>query len=310
VSEDVELPVARGNEIGGLLLSQPEEADEPTSASRRLTAATEDSLQLFLNEMARYPLLTPREEVELAQRIERGDRGAKERMINSNLRLVVSIAKRYRGHDLPLLDLVQEGILGLIRAVEKFDWRRGYKFSTYATWWIRQAVQRGVANKSRTIRVPVHVTDRARRIARAEDLLTARLGRPPEDAEIAAELGLDEAQIRWVRDAPRAVASLDRRGGDDEEGSDLYDVLPAREVPPFEEVDLPLDRDALRRAVKHLPERERDVIWLRYGFDADPLSAVQVGDLLGVTRQRVKQLETRALKRLSREREVQELHAA
>jgi RNA polymerase primary sigma factor len=283
------------------------DADDFADALPDRSAPAPDSLQLFLNEMARYPLLTAREEVELAKRVERGDREAKELMINSNLRLVVSIAKRYRGPDLPLIDLIQEGILGLIRAVEKFDWRRGFKFSTYATWWIRQAVQRGVANKSRTIRLPVHIADQGRRIVQAEDRLLTKLGRPPEDAEIAAELGLREAQVRWVREAPRAVVSLDRRIGE-EEGPDLYELLAAPEPAPYEEVGLPLDAGALRRAVEQLPERERDVIRLRFGLDGDPMSAVQVGALLGVTRQRVKQLEARALKRLSLEREIQEMH--
>jgi RNA polymerase primary sigma factor len=190
-----------------------------------LAAATADSLQLFLNEMARYPLLTAREEVELAKRIERGDKAAKERMINSNLRLVVSIAKRYQGHGVPLLDLIQEGIIGLIRAVEKFDWRRGFKFSTYATWWIRQAVQRAVANKARTIRIPVHVLDDERRIARAQDRLAAALGRPPEDSEIARELDLPLEHVRRVREAPRSVTSLDRRVGEDE-GVPLHELVP------------------------------------------------------------------------------------
>ncbi len=179
--------------------------------------ATTDALQLFLNQISRYPLLTAAQEVELAKRIERGDSAAKDMMINSNLRLVVSIAKRYQGHELPLLDLIQEGIFGLIRAVEKFDWRRGYKFSTYATWWIRQAVQRGVANKGRTIRIPVHVTDRERRIARAEQQLQATLGRVPDDEELARAASLTVAQLREVRDAPQGghePRPADRRGRD------------------------------------------------------------------------------------------------
>jgi len=272
-----------------------------------LAAATADSLQLFLNEMARYPLLTAREEIELAKKIERGDRRAKDRMINSNLRLVVSIAKRYRGHDVPLLDLIQEGILGLIRAVEKFDWRRGYKFSTYATWWIRQAVQRAVANKARTIRIPVHVLEDERRIARAQDRLAAALGRPPDDSEIARELDLSVAQVRRVREAPRAVTSLDRQIGEDE-GVTLHEFLPAPEQEPFEEIRVPLDFGALRTAVARLPDRERDVIRLRYGLDGEPMSLAEVGARLGVTRERVRQIEEKALEQLSLERELQELH--
>src|SRR3954447_13006635 len=170
-----------------------------------LAVTTTDALQLFLNEAGRYPLLTAAEEVELAKRIERGDKAAKDRMINSNLRLVVSIAKKYHGHGLSLLDLIQEGIIGLIRAVEKFDWRRGYKFSTYATWWIRQAVQRGVANKARTIRIPVHIVEREQKIARAERDLTPKLGRPPNDEEISKAAKLPVKHVREVRRAARDV---------------------------------------------------------------------------------------------------------
>ena len=274
-----------------------------------LAAATADSLQLFLNEMARYPLLTAKEEVELAKRIERGDRRAKERMINSNLRLVVSIAKRYQGHGVPLLDLIQEGILGLIRAVEKFDWRRGFKFSTYATWWIRQAVQRAVANKARTIRVPVHVLDDERRIGRAQDRLTAALGRPPEDEEIARELGVPIERVRRARDAPRSVTSLDRQLGE-EEGFDLHDIVAAPEETGFEEVEIPLQAAALRRAVERLPELEREVVRMRYGLDGEAATLAEVGSRLGITAERVKSIEAEALARLALEREVQELREA
>src|SRR5437867_1263764 len=186
------------------------DATGSTYVNGDLAVATTDALQQFLNEAGRYPLLTAAEEVELAKRIERGDKAAKERMINSNLRLVVSIAKRYQGHGLSLLDLIQEGIIGLIRAVEKFDWRRGYKFSTYATWWIRQAVQRGIANKSREIRIPIHILEREQKMARAERELRAKLGRAPEDAELAKSAGLPVEQVREVRKAARAVTSLDR----------------------------------------------------------------------------------------------------
>src|SRR5919202_3434196 len=183
---------------------------ESTYVNGDLAVTTTDALQLFLNEAAKWPLLTAEEEVELAKRIERGDEKAKERMINSNLRLVVSIAKRYQGHGLSLLDLIQEGIIGLIRAVEKFDWRRGFKFSTYATWWIRQAVQRGVGNKARTIRVPVHVLDRERKLARVENELAAKLGREPTDEEVIAAARISKSDLKQVREAARAVTSLDR----------------------------------------------------------------------------------------------------
>jgi len=191
------------------------EASESAYVNGDLATATTDALQLFLNEAGRYKLLTAPEEVELAKRIERGDKEAKDLMINSNLRLVVSIAKKYQGHGISLLDLIQEGIIGLIRAVEKFDWRRGFKFSTYATWWIRQAVQRGVANKSRTIRIPVHIVEREQKIARAERELTAKLERPPTDDEVAEQAKLTLKHVREVRAAARAVTSLDRPIGGD-----------------------------------------------------------------------------------------------
>jgi RNA polymerase primary sigma factor len=271
--------------------------------------ATTDALQLFLNQVARYPLLTAAQEVELAKRIERGDRAAKDLMINSNLRLVVSIAKKYQGHDLPLLDLIQEGIFGLIRAAEKFDWRRGYKFSTYATWWIRQAVQRGVANKSRAIRIPVHVTERERRLARAENELAVTLGRPPDDEELAKAAKLSAKQLREVRAAPRAVTSLDRPIGEDETG--LGELLPAEGEEPVEELHLSLREEALRRAVANLPELERQVVELRFGMDGpEPMTIDQVAKRLDLSRDQVRQLEADALERLAVEREIQALRNA
>src|SRR6266498_3946491 len=191
------------------------EQAEATYVNGDLATATTDALQLFLNEMGRYPLLAAEQEVEIAKRIERGDKAAKDQMVNSNLRLVVSIAKKYQGHGLSLLDLIQEGIIGLIRAVEKFDWRRGYKFSTYATWWIRQAVQRGVANKSRTIRIPVHIVEREQKIARAERELILEFERAPSDEEVAKKAKLNPKHVREVRTAARTVASLDKPVGDD-----------------------------------------------------------------------------------------------
>src|SRR5712691_8494109 len=195
-----------------------------TYANSQVAAMTTDSLQLFLNEAGRYPLLTAAEEVELAKLIERGDKAAKDRMINSNLRLVVSIAKRYQGHGLPLIDLIQEGIIGLIRAVEKFDWRRGFKFSTYATWWIRQAVQRGVANKSRTIRIPVHIAEREQKIARAERELILELERAPTDEEIAEQTKIPLKQVREVREAARAVTSLEKPLGAEDDSAVYGDL--------------------------------------------------------------------------------------
>jgi len=281
-------------------------APGPSYENGELAAATVNSLQLFLNEMARYPLLTAKEEVELAKRIERGDLEAKHRMINSNLRLVVSIAKRYQGHDLSLLDLIQEGVLGLIRAVEKFDWRLGYKFSTYATWWIRQAVQRGVANRAHTIRIPVHIGDRERKIARAQARLMSALGRSPTDEEIAAEAALPLAQIEDVRRAARAVTSLDRPIGAEGDAT-LAAVLPSEHAEEaFEEVHVSLLGETLRAAVRSLPDLERQVIELRYLGDT-PRSTEEVANQLGISRDRVKPIETSALERLALERELQGL---
>jgi RNA polymerase primary sigma factor len=286
-------------------------SEDSTYVNGDLAVATTDALQLFLNEAGRWPLLTKEEEVELAKRIERGDREAKERMINSNLRLVVSIAKRYQGHGLSLLDLIQEGIIGLIRAVEKFDWRRGFKFSTYATWWIRQAVQRGVANKSRTIRIPVHIADREQRIARAERLLAPQLGRQPTEEEVAAHAKLPLKQLREVRQAARAITSLDRPVGDEKDAA-LGDLFASEQAQPEEELTVSLEQDVLRRAVAQLPEREREVVKRRYGIDGDrdPASLEAIGRELGLTRERVRQIEASALERLAVNREIEALKVA
>jgi RNA polymerase primary sigma factor len=287
------------------------ETDDSTYVNGDLAVATTDALQLFLNEAGRWPLLTKEEEVELAKRIERGDREAKERMINSNLRLVVSIAKRYQGHGLSLLDLIQEGIIGLIRAVEKFDWRRGFKFSTYATWWIRQAVQRGVANKSRTIRIPVHIADREQRIARAERALAPKLGRQPTEQEVAKQAKLPLKQVWEVRQAARAITSLDRPVGEQSDTS-LGDLFPSEEAQPEEELTVSLEQDVLHRAVAQLPEREREVVKRRYGLDADrdPASLEAIGRELGLTRERVRQIEASALEQLAVNREIEALKVA
>ena len=275
-----------------------------------LAAATTDSLQLFLNEAGRYPLLTAAEEVELAKRIERGDVEAKNRMINSNLRLVVSIAKKYQGHGLSLLDLIQEGVIGLIRAVEKFDWRRGYKFSTYATWWIRQAVQRGVANKSRTIRIPVHIADREQKIGRAERDLMAKLGRPPTDEEVSAASKISLKHLKEVREAARAVTSLDKPLGDDNDAS-IGDLVGVAEGGVEEEVEVSLTESTLHKALESLPEREQKVLGLRYGLGTEePQSLEEIGRRLGITRERVRQIEATALERLAVSREIEALRTA
>jgi RNA polymerase primary sigma factor len=288
-----------------------ESAPAATYVNGDLAVATTDALQLFLNEAGRYPLLTAREEVELAKRIERGDNEAKDLMVNSNLRLVVSIAKKYQGHGLSLLDLIQEGIIGLIRAVEKFDWRRGFKFSTYATWWIRQAVQRGVANKAREIRIPVHIVEREQKIGRAERGLVAKLGRQPTDQEVAKQAKLPLKQVIEVRQAARAVISLDRPIGEDDAGS-LGELVAGQGPGPEEEVTVSLREDAVRRAVAGLPEREREVVKLRYGLngDVDPVSLEEIGRRLGLTRERVRQIEAEALERLAVQRELEALLAA
>ena len=279
--------------------------DDTVFVNGDLNYATTDALQLFLNEAGRYKLLTAEDEVDLAKRIERGDKDAKDLMINSNLRLVVSIAKKYQGHGLPLIDLIQEGIIGLIRAVEKFDWRRGYKFSTYATWWIRQAVQRGVANKSRTIRIPVHIIEREQKMARAERELVVQLDRTPTDEEVADKTKLALKHVKEVRSAARTVASLDKPVADDSDTA-FGDLVAQDAGNVEEEVVLALGDDALHRAIGALPEREQRVIKLRYGLDGDqdPKSLEEIGRRLGVTRERVRQIEMQALARLPEQREI------
>ena len=305
IQEDIE---ARGVELSDDCGRQTVEATRIAPAE--LNGVTTDALQLFLNEIRRYPLLTAADEVRLAKQIEKGDPVAKEQMINSNLRLVVSIAKKYQGQDLQLLDLIQEGILGLIRAAEKFDWRRGYKFSTYATFWIRQAIQRGIANKARTIRIPVHIGQRERKIARASRELHVRLGREPTDEEIAAETELPMDQIEEARDTVRTITSLDRPVGEEGEAA-LGDLLPSDEPEPSEEVDVSLRKDALYSALEHLPERERNVVKLRYGINGDePTPLRETGRRLGLSPERVRQIEGEALRRLAMTRELEGLSEA
>jgi RNA polymerase primary sigma factor len=285
--------------------------EEVTYTNPQVASATTDSLQLFLNEAGRYPLLTAAQEVELAKRIEAGDKEAKDLLVNSNLRLVVSIAKRYQGHGLTLLDLIQEGIIGLIRAAEKFDWRKGFKFSTYATWWIRQAVQRGVANKARVIRIPVHIVEREQKISRAERELVAKLERAPTDQEVAEQAKLPVKQVREVRAAARAVASLDRPVGEDDSAS-YGDLFASDERTPDEQVEVELTEQALHAAVADLPEREQQILNLRYGLSGenDPKSLEEIGRIMGITRERVRQLESEALRRLAERREIAAMKAA
>jgi RNA polymerase primary sigma factor len=286
-------------------------AERETSYSNgELASQTTDAMALFLREVARHPLLTAQQEVDLAKRIERGDLQAKEQLVNSNLRLVIANARKYQGLDLPLLDLIQEGILGLIRASEKFDYRRGYKFSTYATFWIREAIQRGIANRARTIRIPVHIGQRERRIDRAQRELTAKLGREPTDEEVAEAARLSVREVREARQAARVVTSLDRPVGEEEE-TPLGALLESGERTPDEEVEISLRNDAVRHALERLPEREREVVRLRYGIDGDaPTPLREAGRRLGISAEEVRRLERRALEELAESRELEALRPA
>ena len=280
-------------------------AAEPAQAQAHALVGAADSLQLFLADIGRHKLLTAAEEVMLAKAIERGDLTAKRRMIESNLRLVVSIAKGYRGLGVPFLDLIQEGTLGLNRAVEKFDWRRGYKFSTYATWWIRQSVQRAVANHARTIRVPVHVVERQQKLGRAARRLEVELGREATKEELAEATGLPIQHVDEALGAAQASVSLNQTVGADDEG-ELGDLFADREAAdPFEEAEESLRRQGVRRALDALPERERRILELRFGFDGEPWTLEAIGHELDLTRERVRQLEGQALARLAALRELQ-----
>ncbi len=270
-----------------------------------------DSLRLYLRSIGRVELLTASQEVELAKRIERGDMVAKRQMVEANLRLVVSIAKGYLGRGLNFLDLIQEGSLGLIRAVEKFDYRRGYKFSTYATWWIRQAVTRAIADKARTIRIPVHMVEKLNRVAHVERQLVQRLGREPEPEEIAVELRWPLGEVREILRVAQLPISLEKPVGD-EDDSELGDfVADDTAAEPFEEASEQLQKEGVRKALAALPRREREVIELRYGLTgAEPLTLEEVGNAFGVTRERVRQIENNTLKKLQRLPEAQMLREA
>ncbi len=270
-----------------------------------------DSLRLYLRAIGQVDLLTAAQEVELAKRIERGDMLAKRQMVEANLRLVVSISKGYLGRGLNFLDLIQEGSLGLIRAVEKFDYRRGYKFSTYATWWIRQAVTRSIADKARTIRIPVHMVEKLNRVTHVERQLVQALGREPEPEEIADELRWPLEEVREILRVAQLPVSLEKPVGDEDESS-LGDFVPDEEIAePFEEANEHLQREGVRRALESLPERERQVIELRYGLAGyEPLTLEEVGRTFGVTRERVRQIETNTLKKLRALPEAQMLRDA
>jgi RNA polymerase primary sigma factor len=296
--DDEELAAVRSElETRGIEI-QAEEVELELSVDPGAAAST-DALTMFMNQIGRHPLLTAAEEVALAKRVERGDRAAKERMINSNLRLVVSIAKRYQGHDLPLLDLVQEGVIGLNRAVEKFDWRRGYKFSTYATWWIRQACQRAISNQSRTIRVPAHVNERQVKLGRARRRLELELGREPTTEELAEAAGLELAHAVEALGAVSVSVSLNQAVGTDGDGElgDLFADPFAAD--PAEEAGDALRRQEMRTALSKLPETERRILELRFGFDGQQASLEAIGRELKISRERVRQLERDALARLA-----------
>jgi RNA polymerase primary sigma factor len=263
------------------------------------TDITTDSIQQFMNEAARHPLLTAEEEVELSKRIEAGDLAAKERMVNANLRLVISIARKYQGQGLPLGDLIQEGMLGLIRAVEKFDWRKGFKFSTYGTLWIRQAIGRGLANSSRTVRLPVHIASQARKIRDAERELAAKLEREPTAEELSDLVGLTPTEIDDIRAADRTPTSLDRGVGDAEETS-LGELIADESATPDEEVQQDQGDRTVRKVVGGLPSPERDVLTLRYGLGGTEAVALrETGRRLGLSAERVRQIEDRALRKLA-----------
>jgi RNA polymerase sigma factor (sigma-70 family) len=273
--------------------------EEVAYTNTQVASATTDSLQLFLNEAGRFPLLTAAQEVELAKAIESGDKRAKDLLVNSNLRLVVSIAKKYQGHGLTLLDLIQEGIIGLIRAAEKFDWRKGFKFSTYATWWIRQAITRGIANTGRTIRLPVHAGDTLARLQKARARLELKLGRPATLAELSAEVEMPEDKVtealRFAAE-PLSLSEPLREDGD----AELGDIVEDRSAEsPFEVAATALLPDEIEKLLAPLDERERQILALRFGLDrGEPRTLEEVGEHFNLTRERIRQIEARAMSKL------------
>ena len=269
---------------------------------------TTDSLQLFLKDVGKVRLLTAQGEVELAKRIERGDLEAKQKMVESNLRLVVSIAKIYRNQGLPFLDLIQEGTLGLVRAAEKFDYRRGFKFSTYATWWIRQAIARALADKARTIRIPVHIVEKLNKIGRAERKLVTELGREPTPEDIAEVTGIEPDEVDSIKRSAQAPVSLEKPVGDEEESEFGQFIADEKAESPYERVADILAKEALREALENLSYRERRVLELRYGLGGEhPRTLDEVGRTFNVTRERIRQIENQSLKKLQSLAEAQKL---
>jgi RNA polymerase primary sigma factor len=273
--------------------------EEPEVVQAEAREISTDSLQLFLKDIGKVDLLTAAQEVELAKRIERGDHGAKQEMVEANLRLVVSIAKRYRNQGLPFLDLIQEGTIGLVRAAEKFDWRKGYKFSTYATWWIRQAVARALADKARTIRMPVHVVEKLNKIVRTERKLRAELCREPTALEIALDLDLPVEEVEQIQRSSQTPVSLEKPVGDEEE-SEFGHFLTDDNIPmPDEAAEVTMRAETLKKILGTLSHRERRVLELRYGLDGEqPRTLDEVGRTFNVTRERIRQIENQSLKKL------------
>jgi RNA polymerase primary sigma factor len=285
-----------------------EPVEAPSEPEPEVREISTDSLQLFLKDVGKVDLLTAAQEVELAKRIERGDHRAKQDMVEANLRLVVSIAKKYRNQGLPFLDLIQEGTIGLVRAAEKFDHRKGFKFSTYATWWIRQAVARALADKARTIRMPVHIVEKLNKIARTERKLRAELGREPFAWEIGDELELDPAEVESIRRSSQPPVSLEKPVGDDEESEFGHFLTDENEALPDEVAEEELRKAALRRVLGSLSPRERRVLELRYGLDGEhPRTLDEVGRTFNVTRERIRQIENQSLKKLRALAEAQSL---
>jgi RNA polymerase primary sigma factor len=276
-----------------------EEEDDAAAEEFEAQEVSTDALQLFLKDVGRVDLLTAAQEVELAKRIERGDHRAKQEMVEANLRLVVSIAKRYRNQGLPFLDLIQEGTIGLVRAAEKFDYRKGFKFSTYATWWIRQAVARALADKARTIRMPVHVVEKLNKIVRSERKLRAELGREPAAVEIARDLELTSDEVEQIRRTAQSPVSLEKPVGDEEE-SEFGHFITDESVPlPEEAAEVTLRKETLEKILSQLSQRERRVLELRYGLNGEhPRTLDEVGRAFNVTRERIRQIENQSLKKL------------
>src|SRR6266511_610202 len=280
------------------VVEEPQQEEEVVPAELAREIST-DSLQLFLKDIGKVDLLTAAQEVELAKRIERGDHRAKQEMVEANLRLVVSIAKRYRNQGLPFLDLIQEGTIGLVRAAEKFDYRKGFKFSTYATWWIRQAVARALADKARTIRMPVHVVEKLNKIARSERKLGAELGREPSSYEIGRELDLLADEVEQIRRSAQTPVSLEKPVGDEEESEFGHFITDENQELPDEAADTSMRKETLERILSKLAPRERRVLELRYGLDGQhPCTLDEVGRTFNVTRERIRQIENQSLKKL------------